>query len=139
LEAVLREQPIVISEFEAARLRRLLRTRTGGGRDERHLHELLKELERAQVLDDGRVPPDVVTLGGRVRVRDLMSGARHELQLVIPEEADVGAQRISVLAPLGTALLGCRQGNEVEWLMPGGLRRLHIERVIRPAARAGLL
>jgi len=133
----LRNQPIVISELEAGRLRGLLAARTGAARDQRHLQDLLEELERAQVLEAGEIPSDVITMRTRVRVRDLMSGDRHELELVFPEQADVGAQRISVLAPLGTALLGYRQGNEIEWVMPGGLRRLRIERVTQPAAGGG--
>jgi regulator of nucleoside diphosphate kinase len=69
-------------------------------------------------------------------VHDLTSGARREMVLVLPGEADVAAQRISVLAPLGTALLGYREGDEVEWVMPGGLRRLRVERVTQQEERA---
>ena len=60
---------------------------------------------------------------------DLSSGERREYTLTYPAEADVAAGRISVLAPLGTALLGYREGDEFEWQMPGGLRRLRIEKV----------
>jgi regulator of nucleoside diphosphate kinase len=73
----------------------------------------------------------VVTLHALVHVLDLQSGERQEVVLVSPAEADVKERRISVLAPLGTALLGYREGDEVEWLMPGGLRRLRIERVVQ--------
>jgi regulator of nucleoside diphosphate kinase len=59
----------------------------------------------------------------------LTSGERRDLVLAFPWQADISAQRISVLAPLGTALLGYREGDEVEWVMPGGLRRLRIEKV----------
>jgi regulator of nucleoside diphosphate kinase len=68
-----------------------------------------------------------------VRVRDLDSGVSQELTLVNPSEADVSAGRISVLAPLGTALIGYRQGDVVERVMPGGLRRLLIENVVQQA------
>jgi len=87
------------------------------------------ELERALVVDPSRLSPNVVTLYAAVRVRDLESGHPQELTLVSPSEANVSAGRISVLAPLGTALLGYRQGDVVEWVMPGGLRRLLIEEV----------
>jgi len=73
-----------------------------------------------------------------VRVRDLESGRRQELTLVSPHEADVSAGRISVLAPLGTALLGYRLGDVVERVMPGGLRRLLIEAVSQPPATDGV-
>jgi regulator of nucleoside diphosphate kinase len=126
---MMREQPIVITTADARVLRSLLSSRSAAWRDSEHLHELAVELERALVLDPDEVPHKVVTMNKAVRVQDLGTGARHQLTLVPPADADVGAQRISVLAPLGTALLGYREGDEVEWLMPGGLRRLRIEHV----------
>ena len=60
---------------------------------------------------------------------EVESGARRELLLVLPRDANVASQRISVLAPLGTALLGYREGDEFEWVMPGGRQRLRVERV----------
>jgi hypothetical protein len=97
------------------------------------LHDLAAELERAQVLKPNQVPAGVVTMHARVRIRNLTTGERQDLVLVSPAEADVGARLISVLAPLGTALLGYREGDEVEWLMPAGLHRLRIERVLQAA------
>lgn len=75
------------------------------------------------------MPADVITLHTRVQVLDLASGERTEYVLVLPADSDIARRRISVLAPLGTALLGYREGDELEWLMPGGLRRLRVERV----------
>jgi regulator of nucleoside diphosphate kinase len=125
----MRDRPIVITKTDAARLRDLLATRTLAGRDHDHLHELGAELERARIAELDEVAADVITIYTRVRVLDLESGERRELTLVLPRESDAGAGRISVLAPLGTALLGYRSGDEVEWLMPGGLRRMRIESV----------
>ncbi|HEY8509210.1 MAG TPA: nucleoside diphosphate kinase regulator [Steroidobacteraceae bacterium] len=129
----MRQQPITIAESDAQRLRGLLWAHSEARlRDQEHLQELKAELERALVLDAAQLPPDVITLDSRVQVLDLTSGERKEYVLVVPTEANVAANRISVLAPLGTALLGFREGDEVEWEMPGGLRRLRIERVIQP-------
>lgn len=125
----MREQPIVITAADARVLRSLVNSRSAARRDSEHLHELALELERALVLAPDEVPYKIVTMNKSVRVRDLETGARHQLTLVFPADADVRARRISVLAPLGTALLGYREGDEVEWLMPGGLRRLRIEHV----------
>jgi regulator of nucleoside diphosphate kinase len=125
------ERQIVISEPNARVLRNLLRTRSSAPHDQEHLHELSAELDRALVMDASLVSPTVVTLHATVRVRDLTSGERQELTLVSPREADVRAGRISVLAPLGTALIGYREGDIVERLMPGGLRRLLIEEVLQ--------
>ena len=124
----MRDLPIVISEPDARVLRGLL-ARAANGHDQEHLEELSLELERAQVLDPAQVAADVVTMHKPLRVLDLSNGTRMELTLVGPAEANVSARRISVLAPLGTALLGNRQGDEVEWVMPGGVRRLRIESV----------
>ena len=131
----MRNQPIVISEPDARVLRGLLTARADRTHDQEHLEELSEELERAQVLKPEQVAADVVTMHKQLRIVDLSNGARQELTLVSPAEANVSARRISVLAPLGTALLGYREGDEVEWLMPGGVRRLRIESV--QAALAG--
>jgi len=127
---MMRDRPIVIAESTARMLRNLLATRAATRHDQEHLQELGIELDRAVVLAPGEVPANVVTMNATVRVLDLESGERQELTLVSPAEAEIKARRISVLAPIGTALLGYREGDEVEWLMPGGLRRLLIERVL---------
>lgn len=125
----MRDHPIVISEPDARVLRGLLAARAARGHDQDHLEELSMELERAQVLQPEQVAADVVTMHKLVSILDLSNGTRQELTLVGPAEANVSARRISVLAPLGTALLGNRAGDEVEWQMPGGVRRLRIESV----------
>ena len=132
----MRDHPIVISEPDARVLRGLLSARSAASHDQEHLEELRLELERAQVLEPEQVSTEVVTMHKLLRILDLGSGIKQELVLVSPAEADVSARRISVLAPLGTALLGNREGDEVEWLMPGGVRRLRIEAVL-PLVSAG--
>jgi regulator of nucleoside diphosphate kinase len=135
-EKPVRDRPIVITKSDAAKLRELLAARARAEHDQDHLHELAAELERALIAEPGEAAKDVITMHTRVQVLDLKSGERRELVLVFPREADLSAGRISVLAPLGTALLGNREGDEVEWEMPGGLRQLRIERVRRlPADR----
>ena len=128
----MRNLPIVITQTDAARLRDLLSARSRVEHDQDHLHELEAELERAWIAAPAEVPDDVITLHTRIQVLDLTSGERRQLTLVLPRESDASAGKISVLAPLGTALLGYRAGDEVEWRMPGGLRRMRIESV-RPS------
>jgi regulator of nucleoside diphosphate kinase len=129
----MRDYPIVITELDAAKLRGLLAAFSRVRRDREHLDELALELERAVVVEPGELPRDVVTMHARVQVADLTTGERQELMLVFPGQADMGARRLSVLAPIGTALLGYREGDEVEWPTPGGLRRLRIEQVAQPS------
>jgi regulator of nucleoside diphosphate kinase len=129
----MRDRSIEISAPDALLLRGLLRAHAAGNRDQEHVEELRFELERAHVLEPSEISPKVVTMHRIVQVLDLVSGERQRLVLVSPSQADVRALRISVLAPLGTALLGYREGDEVEWLMPGGIRRLRIESVMHQA------
>jgi regulator of nucleoside diphosphate kinase len=123
---------IFVAEGDARRLAFLLSGgRDAGTHDHAHLSELRAELERAIIVAARDIPPGVITMYSIATVFDLTSGSRREITLVYPHEAQPSAGRISVLAPLGTALLGYRQGDEVEWLMPGGIRRLRIENVRR--------
>src|SRR4029450_4252598 len=131
----MRERPIVVTELDARRLRGLLaRQSEVSSRDQVHLEELKSELERARVGAFEETAPGVVTMRSQVSVRDLETDEQSDYTLVFPLEADVSAKRISVLAPLGTALLGFSEGGTVEWVMPGGMRRLRIERVHQPIA-----
>ncbi len=114
-------------------LRAMLRSRSDASLlDQEHLHDLTEELERAVVIDDDSTPHDLVTINSIVGVEDLLTGKCHAYTLVFPAEADIASGRISVLAPLGTALLGYREGDELRWKMPGGTRHLRVRSVIRP-------
>jgi len=89
------------------------------------------ELTRAIVLDASAVPANAVGLNSRVELTDLDTGERESYVLTLPAGADPDQARLSVLAPVGTALLGYREGDEVEWPTPGGIRRLKLLRVTR--------
>ncbi len=132
----MRELPIIVSDVDVYRLRGLLGAASGDSfLDHAHLDELRNELERAIVLPLGEVPHGVVTMGAKVQVRDLGSGRIEGFELVYPREADPTSHRLSVLAPLGTALLGNSEGDAVEWRMPGGTRCFRIERVMQAPRR----
>jgi regulator of nucleoside diphosphate kinase len=120
---------IFVVEDDARRLAFLLSGDREDGHDQAHLRELRDELERAIIVAPRDIPPGVITMNSLITVLDLTGGSRREITLVYPHEAEPASGRISVLAPLGTALLGYREGDEVEWLMPGGIRRLRIESV----------
>ena len=131
------DRPIYATELDAMKLRALLRRQTDASlRDQDHLRKLRAEIERAIVVKPDAMPSHAITMGSRVWVRDLVTGARGEYTLVFPEEADVAARRLSVLAPLGTALFGYQQGDEVVWEMPGGERRFRVEMVTPDWERA---
>ena len=122
---------IYVTAADRKRLLALLEGRRMYGReDRRELEALEEELDRAVVVDSMEVPPDVVTVGSRVHLVDLDSGEELLFTLVFPSRADADEGRISVLAPLGTAVLGYRTRDLIEWDVPGGRRRLRVLGVI---------
>jgi regulator of nucleoside diphosphate kinase len=94
------------------------------------LDELRAELERARIVSTYELPNDVVTMNSKVVMRDLETDEQETFVLVFPEEADIAEGRLSILAPIGTAILGERIGEEIRWRVPDGWRRLRIEEVI---------
>jgi regulator of nucleoside diphosphate kinase len=93
---------------------------------------LAHELARAKLVAPEDIPMNVATMNSLVLVRDLDSGKTLTVTLSWPEEADSARSRINVLAPLGMALLGLRVGQQIEWPVPEGIRKLSIENVFQP-------
>ncbi len=91
--------------------------------------KLREELDRAVVLNPEALPDQVVSLNSKVSLRDLKTNQIENWVLTMPEHADPDQQRISVLAPIGTAVLGYSEGHDIEWETPGGVRVLNIESV----------
>jgi regulator of nucleoside diphosphate kinase len=81
------------------------------------------ELLRAHVVAPREIPHDVVTMNSRVVFENQATGERREVTLVYPGGADIDSGKISVLTPVGTALLGLRVGQSIEWELPGGARQ----------------
>lgn len=125
------QRPIVVTRPDHRRLRLLVDSARARRRwEELHLLALAEELDEAEVVDPGEVPADVVTMRSRVRVLDMVSGETHTYTICYPTEANLEAGRLSVLAPVGTALLGYREGDVIEWPVPGGVRVLKIEKLL---------
>ena len=123
--------PIVVSRRDAARLEALLdspRWQNATG------EALLGELTRAEVVDDDAMPGDVVGMHSQVECTDENSGEKHTLTLVYPHEADAGAGKISIMAPVGSALLGLSVGQSIDWNTPQGRQlKLRVTAVHRAA------
>ena len=128
---------LVISSFDKQRLMRLLRNAGTSMEDRADLEDLTHEIERGAEVQPQDIPPDVVTMNSSVRVTDLEAGTSHTYTIVFPADADYEKGRISILAPLGTALLGYRIGDVVNWHMPGGTRQLRIDALIYQPEAAG--
>lgn len=96
---------------------------------------LLQELERAETFDQGSVPPHIVTMMSRVVFIDESTGERHEVQLVYPRDADAENHRVSVMTPIGAALIGMARGASIDWPNRAGeYRPLRIVEVLQPPA-----
>lgn len=94
-------------------------------------------LERAQVVNQAAIPETVVTMNSTARVIDLSTGKERVCTVVFPNDADIQQNRISVLAPLGTAMLGCRVGDVIEWSPPAGAREVRILEMLYQPEAAG--
>jgi len=105
---------LYLTQDDLQRLSRLLE-----GQDGRFAN-LEGELARASVVPREEIPPDVVTMKSRVLFENETTGERREVTLVYPNDADIDAGKISVLVPVGTALLGLRVGQSMDWTLPSG-------------------
>jgi regulator of nucleoside diphosphate kinase len=133
LEKVMsRETNIYITKLDYERLTKLIevaREREGDANRE-YLNRLEEELERAEVLEQKDIPPDVITMRSTVSLKDLNTGEEMIYWLAFPTEANYDEGKISILAPVGTAMLGYRRGDVIEWKVPSGVRRLKVEKVL---------
>lgn len=127
-----------ITEFDKQRLEELISVaRDFGGRDKEYLESLAGELAKAKIVSPKDVPPDVVTMNSKVVLHDLDTSEEMTYVLVFPKDADIDAGAISVLAPVGTAILGYAKGDVVEWRVPAGVRRLRIDDILYQPEAAG--
>ena len=128
---------ICMTAVDLSRLRDVLRARTSVGRDRDHLDSLEEELDRADVVDPSAIPSNVVTMNSQVRIEDVDTGMVNVYTLVFPSDASIAERKISILAPIGTALLGSRVGSTVNWPVPAGRRTMRIKAVLYQPEAAG--
>jgi regulator of nucleoside diphosphate kinase len=101
------------------------------------LQHLEDELNQAEICEQQDIPKDVITMNSKVHLRDLTSNEDLIYTLVYPAHANVELGRISVLAPIGTAMIGYRVGDVIEWPVPGGVRRLEVKDVLYQPEASG--
>lgn len=134
----MKKRQIFITAFDKKRLDELIDVaRAFRGKPRRDLDDLASELKRAMVVDPSQVPVDVVTMNSKVLIHDVDTAKEVTYELVFPNAANVDTGAISVLAPVGTAILGYRVGEIVEWPVPSGNRRIRIEKLIYQPEAAG--
>ncbi len=127
---------LVISSRDAERLNGLLESLPKG--DFPGKNELEDELDRAEVVDSAQIPSTVVTMNSTVKFKVASSSEEFRLTLVYPKDVDPAGGTISILAPIGSALLGLSEGDEIEWPKPNKQTMLvRIEEVVYQPERAG--
>jgi len=122
----MKKRNIIITVPDHARLSDMIAFGNLSQREHGEAHSLEAELERAEIVAPHAVPPDVITMNSRADLLDLDTGERMEFTLVFPDEADLAEGKISVLAPVGTGMLGYRVGDVFERQAPYGMRRLKV-------------
>jgi len=132
------ERQIFVTANDLRRLNELLSVAgTFNYRDRNDLKLLESELRKAKIIESRDVPKTVVTMNTRLRFLDLDDGKKTEVTLVFPSDANIDDAKMSVLSPIGTALLGYAKGDMIEWPVPGGTRRIRIEDILYQPEAAG--
>lgn len=133
-----KKQPLFVTHEVRRRLGTMLDVLYTHGEERlSYLHPLEMAIEEAHPIEPCELPPDVVTMDSTVELLDLDTGETEVFTLVYPERADAALNRISVLAPLGTAILGCRVGDTVTVKVPAGRRRIRVEDIHDEPVSAG--
>ncbi len=134
----MKDRTIYITRFDLERLEDLLAAaREFNYRDRDDIEELEEELQESKLVDSRNVPANVVTMNSRVRLVDVDKKKPMVFTLTFPRDADIEADKLSVLSPVGTAILGHSEGEIIEWHVPAGIRRFKIEKVLYQPEAAG--
>ncbi|MGV3540567.1 MAG: nucleoside diphosphate kinase regulator [Rufibacter sp.] len=129
-------EPIFVTQKDYDRLHQLVQHQRMTGSPQA-IEGLCQELRRAQIIPSEEVAVDVITMNSSVRLREKKSGTLLELTLVYPKDADVASRKISVIAPVGTAILGRKVGQEVDCAVPGRTLTYQVEEVMYQPEAAG--
>lgn len=122
--------PVVLPESDIHILKRLAAQSKSPGD-----MSLAHEVERAIVVKDYAFPQNTIRINSQVQVQNLDTGETSAFSIVLPEHADIRQKKISVLAPMGAALIGFREGDLVSWKMPSGLKHFKVLSVYNAVTR----
>jgi regulator of nucleoside diphosphate kinase len=129
---------IFITEKDKERLQKIINeAKEFHSGSEIYLKNLEQELNRAKLIASDKIPHNVVTMNSKVVLKDLDTGEKMVYTLVYPTEANLTENKISVLAPVGTAIIGLREKDAIDWKIPDGLVRLEVEKILYQPEAAG--
>lgn len=128
---------IYITVQDMNRLGRMLTKAVAAAENDEHLLQLEEELDRAKLVRSQEVPPDVVTMNSKIRVRDVDTGEEKVFTLVFPDAQEGGPDKVSVLSPLGTSVLGFRVGDTTRWKADDKVVNLKVAELLYQPEAAG--
>ncbi len=132
------EKQVFLTEYDHDRLLELIESaKEFYARDQDYLEQLEEDLSRCRLVDPKAIPTDVVTMNSRVRIRDLDTGKEMEITLVFPQKANLEEGRLSILSPIGAAILGGGQGQVVQRKVRSGIKQIRIEQILYQPEAAG--
>lgn len=130
--------PILLTKLDYTRIKKSIKTALSDRTiTQIEANNLLRELDSAQLVESYEIPPDIVTMNSIVKLQFLNQKKEIEIQIVYPEDADAGNNKISIFSPIATALIGYRVGNEIEWVVPAGLTKMKIMKIIYQPEKVG--
>ena len=129
---------IYITDSDMKRLKELVKVaREFGKEDEEYLRELEGELDRGKIVKSKDIPNNVITMNSKVRLRDIDKQEEMVYWLVFPDDADPNQDKISILAPIGMALIGYKVGDIIKWKVPNGIVKLKVKKILYQPEAAG--
>ncbi|MFA6471316.1 MAG: nucleoside diphosphate kinase regulator [Candidatus Latescibacterota bacterium] len=132
------DQRLYVTEIDFKRIRNLLGSlKSFSERDIENVRKLDEVLSQAKIVNPHDIPGDIVTMNSTVTILDLETGEKMVYTLVYPEKSDYRRGLISIIAPIGSAIFGCKIGNVVEWKIPKGVKKIKIEEIHYQPETAG--
>lgn len=122
---------LIINQNDSIRIKRLVAdSKTRKRYQTKEVYHLLQEIEKGQCYASERIPPQVVTMNSIVRIKYLDTNRTVDIQIVYPDQANIKENKLSIFAPIATALLGYQKGDQLDWEVPKGTISLVIEDIL---------
>lgn len=119
---------IIVNSRDYTKLTGIISSKPGSSENE--YRELYAELKNAVLVEPEKIPSDVITMNSKVRFKDVEESEDYIFSLVYPEDADTSKGKLSILAPIGIALLGYRVGDKIKWKVPAGIKTFLVEEIL---------
>jgi regulator of nucleoside diphosphate kinase len=129
---------IILSSLDYERIYASIRkAQNEGSISNNEAESLAAELEQAKIVEPQEMPHNVVTMNSKVKISFVESGKRVELKIVYPQDADIKQNLISIFSPVAAALIGYKEGDTIDWIVPSGPTRIKVDEIVYQPEAAG--